>query len=119
MSLKYEPASEPLPISVKWLFPPVTLPRAGVLQGAVANLSAKPGMKKTVKIGRPGYRVTKQRDPESGQVSPPPPPPYGDLLLSLGDRLRFGWLNGFTGGVPREHKMLKGYLPRVIYHQVH
>ena len=23
------------------------------------------------------------------------------------------------GGVPREQKMLKGYLPRVIYHQVY
>ena len=40
---------------------------------------------------------------------------------SLGvDRLRVGWLNGFSlGGVPREQKMLKGHLPRVIYHQVY
>jgi len=37
--------------------------------GAAANLTGKPGMKKTVKIGRPGYRVTKQRDPETGQHS--------------------------------------------------
>ena len=42
------------------------------------------------------------------------------------DRPRVGWLNGFsfiasTGacGVPREQKMLKGHLPRVIYHQVY
>ena len=28
-------------------------------------------------------------------------------------------LVGSTGGVPREQKMLKGRLPRVIYHQVH
>ena len=41
-------------------------------------------------------------------------------------RLRVGWLNGSsfitsTGayGVPREQKMLKGLLPRVIYHQVY
>ena len=26
---------------------------------------------------------------------------------------------GAGGGVPREHKMLKGHLPRVIYHQVY
>ena len=31
------------------------------------------------------------------------------------DRLRVGWLDG----VPREQKMLKGHLPRVIYHQVY
>jgi len=34
------------------------------------------------------------------------------------DRLRVGWLNGHSlGGVPREQKMIKGHLPRVIYHQ--
>ena len=32
-----------------------------------------------------------------------------------GHRLRVGWLTG----VPREQKMLKGHLPRVIYHQVY
>jgi len=31
------------------------------------------------------------------------------------ERLRVGWL----GGVPREQKMLKGHLPRVIHHQVY
>ena len=40
-----------------------------------------------------------------------------------GDRLRVGWLNGFlfttSTGVPPEQKMLKGHLPRVIYHQVY
>jgi len=35
------------------------------------------------------------------------------------DRLRVGWLNGFLGGVPRAQKMLKGHLPRVIYHQIY
>ena len=40
------------------------------------------------------------------------------------DRLRAGLLNlvqglGFLGGVPREQKMLKGHLPRVIYHQAY
>ena len=34
----------------------------------------------------------------------------------FGDRLRIGWLNG---GVPPEPKMLKGHLPRVIYHQIY
>jgi len=38
--------------------------------------------------------------------------------LSGGDRLTVGWLNGLSGGVPREKKMLKGLLPRVIYPQV-
>ena len=33
-------------------------------------------------------------------------------LLSTSDRLRVGW-------VPREQKMLKGHLPRVIHHQVY
>jgi len=27
-------------------------------------------------------------------------------------------VEGLRGGVPREQKMLKGHLPRVIYHQV-
>ena len=36
------------------------------------------------------------------------------------DRLRFGWLNGFfTCGVRREQRMLKGHLPRVMYHQMY
>jgi len=43
--------------------------------------------------------------------------------FSSDDRLRVGWLNGYLihyiGGVPREQKMLKGHLPRVIYHQVY
>ena len=38
------------------------------------------------------------------------------LPLSGFDRLRVGWL---LGGVPREQKMLKGHLPRVIYHRVY
>ena len=32
-------------------------------------------------------------------------------MVVYGDRLRVGWLNG----VPREQKMLKGHLPKVIY----
>jgi hypothetical protein len=37
------------------------------------------------------------------------------------DRLRVAWLNGISclEGVPREQNMLKGHLPRVIYHQVY
>ena len=36
------------------------------------------------------------------------------------DRLRVGWFNAFSFiTVPREQKMLKGHLPRVIYHQVY
>ena len=35
------------------------------------------------------------------------------------DRLRDHTLAGPLGGVPREQKMLKGHLPRVIYHQVY
>ena len=41
----------------------------------------------------------------------------GAWYKSNPDRLMVGWLNG-VGGVPREHKMLKGHLPRVMYHQV-
>ena len=39
--------------------------------------------------------------------------------------LRVGWLNGLSfsistgAGVPREQRILKGHLPRVIYHQVY
>ena len=36
---------------------------------------------------------------------------------AYGERLRVGWLDGF-GRVPREQKMLKGHLPRVIYYLV-
>jgi len=41
-----------------------------------------------------------------------PEAPAEEHLLDDGDRLRVGW-------VPREQKMLKGHLPRVIYHQVY
>ena len=42
-------------------------------------------------------------------------------VLKTFDRLRVGLLTGFSfmGGVPREQKMLKGHLPRIIYHQVY
>ena len=33
------------------------------------------------------------------------------------DRLRVVWIYEFS--LPREQKMLKGHLPRVIYHQVY
>jgi len=37
-----------------------------------------------------------------------------------GDRLRVGWLDAFSlMRVPREQKMPKGHLRRVIYHQVY
>ena len=37
------------------------------------------------------------------------------------DRLRIGWLNvfSFMVAVPREQRMLRGHLLRVIYHQVY
>ena len=47
------------------------------------------------------------------------PRPRSSAAVSQRDRLRVGWLNRFLGGVPREQKMLKGHLPRVIYHQVY
>jgi len=41
-------------------------------------------------------------------------------MVTPSDRLRVGWLNGFSlGGVLSEQRMLKGHLPRVIYHQVY
>jgi len=40
------------------------------------------------------------------------------LLLQTGDRLRH--TRGISlGGVPREQKIIKGHLPRVIYHPVY
>jgi len=39
----------------------------------------------------------------------------GQAMSCDDDRLRVGSL----GGVPREQKMLKGHLPRVIYRQVY
>jgi len=42
-----------------------------------------------------------------------------DMPVRPFDRRRVGWLNGFLGGVPREQKMLKGHLPRAIYHRVY
>ena len=35
------------------------------------------------------------------------------------DRLRVGWLNGSYSGVPREQKIFKGHLPRIMHHQVY
>ena len=45
-------------------------------------------------------------------------------LRALGGAARFGvlkdsGLGSTVGGVPREQKMLKGHLPRVIYHKVY
>jgi len=31
----------------------------------------------------------------------------------------FAWTRLFRGGVPREQKMLKGHLPRVVYRQAY
>jgi len=69
MSLKYEPASEPLQISAKDLHADV-----GDFEGALEAV---------MRIYIEPTDSTKQ------------------------------------GGVPREQKMLKGHLPRVIYHQVY
>ena len=52
----------------------------------------------------------------------------GCVLFHLCVRLRVCWLDEFSfitfagagaRGEPREQKMLKGHLPRVIYHRVH
>ena len=42
-------------------------------------------------------------------------------LFQGSDRLRVGWLNGFSfiTSTGAEQKMLKGHLPRVVYHQVY
>ena len=54
------------------------------------------------------------------RVSPPHGYPQTNWSQSAspGDIRRVGWLNGF-GGTPREQKMLKGHLPRVIFHHVY
>ena len=36
-----------------------------------------------------------------------------------GEAYKAGGFVQMIGGVPREHKMLKGHLPRVMYHQVY
>ena len=42
---------------------------------------------------------------------------FTSACVTASDRLRVGWLDGFRR-VPREQKMLKGHLSRVIHHQV-
>ena len=56
-----------------------------------------------------GYRSRRAVCPGSPQPRPRTP--------SVSDRLRVGWLDGFSflGGLPREKKLLKGHLPRVVY----
>ena len=44
--------------------------------------------------------------------------PVNTLVFQAVDRLRVDWLNGL-GEVPREQKILKGHLPRVVYHQIY
>ena len=73
MSLKYEPASEPLHISVKSLF----------IRGTLSLHHCHTVMGTFAFVFVPGTQ------------------------LQSVDRLR-------VGGVPREQKMLKGHLPRVI-----
>lgn len=46
-------------------------------------------VKKFVKIGRPGYKVTKQRDPETGQQSLLFQVDYPEIAESIGPRHRF------------------------------
>ena len=47
---------------------------------------------------------------------------YKSVSFGADDQLRVGWLDGFSSnsstleGVPREQEILKGHLPRVIYH---
>lgn len=50
---------------------------------------ARVDVKKFVKIGRPGYRVTKQRDPESGQQSLLFQVDYPEIAETVGPRHRF------------------------------
>jgi Leucine-rich repeat (LRR) protein len=56
-------------------------------------------------------------------IAPRPnaPPSLFSFAFQFRERLRVGWLNRFSplGGVPRELKMLRGYLLRVMYHQVY
>jgi len=90
VSLKYEPVSEPLHISVKQAgFDPV-------------RCRAK--------------REHLQRFPPENDQSQVRYPELTGLFLfcSMIDSGLVG-----LGGVPREQKMLKGHPPRVIYHQVY
>eukprot|EP01105_Mastigella_eilhardi_P003451 TRINITY_DN143_c0_g3_i2.p2 TRINITY_DN143_c0_g3~~TRINITY_DN143_c0_g3_i2.p2 ORF type:complete len:238 (+),score=83.58 TRINITY_DN143_c0_g3_i2:114-827(+) len=54
----------------------------------VAAMSHKP-VRKTVKIGRPGYRVTKQRDPETRQKSLLFEIDYPEIAANIKPRHRF------------------------------
>jgi splicing factor 3A subunit 2 len=50
---------------------------------------ARVDIKKFVKIGRPGYRVTKQRDPENGQQSLMFEVDYPEIAEGVAPRHRF------------------------------
>ncbi|KAM9844557.1 splicing factor 3A subunit 2 [Aulostomus maculatus] len=54
-----------------------------------APAKVKVEVKKFVKIGRPGYKVTKQRDPESGQQSLLFQIDYPEIAEGIGPRHRF------------------------------
>ena len=68
--------------------------------------------------------TTPSEEPTVGLYLGPCGSPRGSLYtLYMHDRLVVDWLNGISfetlGGVPREQKIFKGHLPRVMYHQVY
>ena len=91
MSLEYEPSSKPLHVSARDLF----LHRRSASEPRANNLNAVKGFR--LKRGSSGL----------------------DYLIHAGFTRQRRSKVDFLGGVPREQKMLKGHLPRVIYHQVY
>ncbi|ANB12312.1 hypothetical protein AWJ20_561 [Sugiyamaella lignohabitans] len=63
-------------------------PATGLPYGAVAGASAIP-VRKTVKIGRPGYKITKIRDPTTRQVGLQFQIKYPEIGLDVIPRYRF------------------------------
>ena len=105
MSLKYEPSSDPLHISGRPFRGRGRCRHPQPRSGARAGNSPPPTRPGLLFAPARVYLVLKRvRE---------------DLSDSWVSRFR-GFLRGTSlGGVPREQKMLKGHLPRVIYHQVY
>ena len=74
-----------------------------------------------LRVGSIGFHSSHPQGhkPENHEFWPDGKPTWRAVQVSGVDRLRVGWLNGFPYRASRGQKMLKGHLPRVIYHQMY
>ena len=121
MSLKYEPASEPLHFSAKQFFLPSQVFTHGPSRGYFKRkFSKKMSAQQKALLGD---KLTKEPIAPNRKPGIPRRASRGLVQARMIDLGFVGSTYSHSshphGGVPREQKILKGHLPRVIYHQVY